>query len=99
MISNAEVAQLVEQWTENPCVASSSLALGTIFSSSTAQDASRATRIDDRSIIDQSVHDETPLVLRHLIPCRTGSGHGAPEAPLVKLDPSQSQSTDRLCLR
>ena len=27
----AEVAQLVEQWTENPCVGSSSLPLGTIF--------------------------------------------------------------------
>tara|TARA_B100000686_G_scaffold341599_1_gene419241 strand:+ start:488 stop:640 length:153 start_codon:yes stop_codon:yes gene_type:complete len=27
----AEVAQVVEQWTENPCVGSSSLPLGTIF--------------------------------------------------------------------
>ena len=27
--SNAEVAQLVEQWTEHPCVRSSSLRLGT----------------------------------------------------------------------
>ena len=29
--ADAEVAQLVEQRTENPCVASSSLALGTIL--------------------------------------------------------------------
>ena len=28
----AEVAQVVEQWTENPCVGSSSLPLGTILS-------------------------------------------------------------------
>ncbi len=29
----AEVAQLVEQWTENPCVPSSSLGLGTTIAS------------------------------------------------------------------
>ena len=32
VVPYAEVAQVVEQWTENPCVGSSSLPLGTILS-------------------------------------------------------------------
>ena len=31
VVPYAEVAQVVEQWTENPCVGSSSLPLGTIL--------------------------------------------------------------------
>ncbi len=36
---SAEVAQLVEQWTENPCVGGSSPPLGTIFSLSKSPSA------------------------------------------------------------
>ena len=42
MVRRAEVAQLVEQWTENPCVPSSSLGLGTILNPNCARPSRRA---------------------------------------------------------
>ena len=39
---NAEIAQLVEQWTENPCVPSSTLGLGILFSTKLRKNAENA---------------------------------------------------------
>ena len=81
----AEVAQLVEQWTENPCVGSSNLPLGTTLSSSCRTPTSSSCRTPPKFVLPDSdpVPALPPSCRGHPVPALPSSyrGHPVPALP------------------